>query len=201
MLVRATSLALLLLASPALAQGAPLPPEPPPAPVAEPTPTLSAQAMNAFLDQYLSYDEETGQATRGRAHSSVERIPFYALVGGPDLVEAAKARRNERWLFLGSAGALAAAGLIGGVALFVSAPDLASPACQENNNTYGQCVTTRANREAIGRGAIIVGGLGAGVLALLGLTLDLDPIPRVEAHRLANAYNGQLRLQLARGTP
>lgn len=180
-----------LSASAALAQE----PSPPPVlPTEEAEPPLPA----AFLDQALKVDGKN-QVSRGRAQEKVSHRELFALVGRTDLIAKSDAMIVRRtWLIIGSV-TLATAGLATGIALIATAPNLATPACENSVMIYNEvCVPNARAHNISGTAAITAGVLGA--LLMAGFAYNSDPrvLDRDETAALIGGFNSKLARMLRR---
>ncbi|MCI0571011.1 MAG: hypothetical protein L0Y66_09675 [Myxococcaceae bacterium] len=158
----------------------------------------SREELAAFLEQHLSFDEKTGEATTGRARRPVPRTQLYELLGRPDLVAQSDARvRTRTWMFVGAAGALVA-GVASGVYMHATLPDLNSGWCAAGPSRFNspECAPRHAMQVTLGSTFLAVGA-GAGLaLGLSALNIDLHPVHRSEVSRMVSTYNSELRKRL-----
>lgn len=170
-------------------------PTPPPVLTTEEAePALPAE----FLDQALKVDGKN-QVTRGRAQTPVSHRDLFELTGRADLIaksDALIARR--KWLIIGSV-TLAAAGIATGVALIATAPNLATPACENSVQIYNEVCVPNARAHNISGTAVIAGAV-LGALLMAGFAYNSDPnvLDRDETAALTSGFNSKLARALRR---
>ncbi|MDP1826045.1 MAG: hypothetical protein Q8L48_22460 [Archangium sp.] len=181
----------LLLGSAARA-GEPSPPPVMPTEVAEPA------LPPEFLDQALKVDVDN-RITRGRAQAPLTHRELFQKLGRADLLAKSDGMlTRRRWLIVGAVG-LSTAAIVAGSILIATAPNLATPACENSVQVYNEICVPRANQHNISGTAIIVGGV-VGALLMAGFAYGSDPavLTRDETVSLVGTYNSQLARQLRR---
>lgn len=181
----------LLLGSTALAQ------EPSPPPVM-PTEVAEPALPATFLDQALRVDVKN-QITRGRAQTPVSHRELFEQLGRADLLERSQALATRRtWLIVGAV-ALSTAAIITGSILIATAPNLATPACENSVQVYNEICVPRAKEHNISGTAIIAGGVvGSVLLAGFAYASNPDVLTRDETAALIGTFNSRLARQLRR---
>lgn len=181
----------LLLGSTALAQ------EPSPPPVM-PTEAAEPALPDTFLDQALRVDVKN-QITRGRAQTPVSHRELFEQLGRADLLERSQALATRRtWLIVGAV-ALSTAAIVTGSILIATAPNLATPACENSVQVYNEICVPRAKEHNISGTAIIAAGVvGSVLMAGFAYASNPDVLTRDETAALIGSFNSRLARQLRR---
>ncbi len=173
---------------------APAPPVPP-SPVAPPP--RPRPDIRLFLQEYVSYDARTGEATRGQAKTPIPRDELFRLIGRPDLVDAAESRRVERALVFTASGAAFVAGIVGAVAIQSDAPDMNSRWCSSSTHVYNEECDPRVRTHQVWSGVALASGMLVGsALLTWGLNIPIDGTSRASIAGMVASYNGSLRQRL-----
>lgn len=167
---------------------------PPVAPAEEAEPALPT----TFLDQALKVDGKN-QVSRGRAQTPVSHRELFELTGRADLIAKSDALIVRRkWLIIGSI-SVAAAGLATGIALIATAPNLATPACENSVMIYNEvCVPNARTHNISGTAVIAAGVLGALLLAGFAYNSDPNVLDRDATAALISGFNSKLARMLRR---
>ena len=201
--MRAATLSLLLSVA-AGAQEPPSAPPPPPASEVEgaDAPAVEGQAptpeerltpgLHDFLSEFLTYDEEKGDAYIGRERRPLPRVELYHRLGRPDLAARVEVLAHRRRLFFIVGGVSAVAGLVVGALGFGGAPDLNSEACVADPEQYNACAASYRTHQVVGAVGLATALTAAVVFIGTGAAMDLEPLPHDEAQQLVSQHNREL---------
>lgn len=163
-----------------------------------PPPVMAAEpAMpSAFLDQALKVDGKN-RITEGRAGKELTHRELFERMGRADLITKSEANASRRLWLTVAATSVAVVGITVGTILIATAPNLATPACENDVRIYNEVCVPEAARHTISGTASIVGGVALG-LVLAGLAYGSDPVVlnRDETTSLVSAYNSRLAKEL-----
>jgi hypothetical protein len=184
-------LSVLLLGSAALAQ------ETSPPPVM-PTEAADPVLPTAFLDQALKVDSNN-RISRGRSQETVSHRELFEQLGRTDLLARSQDLAAKRtWLIVGAV-ALSTAAIVTGSILIATAPNLATPACENDVDVYNNVCVPQAAQHNISGTAVIVSGV-VGALLMAGFAYGSDPavLTRDETVALVSTFNSRLARTLRR---
>lgn len=178
-----------------------LPQTPPPAGLAPNAPPEEKKAdpalLRAFRASYLSYDALTHEVRQGSNGPPLEREQLYQILRRPDLLEETDRRETKRTLLFLGAGGLLATGVVTGVVLLATAPNMNSPECLATADSYNNgCSPDNTRHQIFGAMAIGAGVLGGSALAFVAFGVNLDPLTPDEKQRAIASYNGALMAHL-----
>ena len=163
-------------------------------PTEEAEPVLPA----VFLDQALKVDVDN-HVTEGRAKTPLSHRELFGRLGRADLLARSDAMITRRkWLIIGGV-VLAATAIAVGSLLIATAPNLATPACENSVYVYNEICVPAANQHNISGTAVIATGV-VGALLMAGFAYGSDPavLTRDETASLVSGYNSRLAKDLRR---
>jgi hypothetical protein len=175
-------------------------PAPPPVAVSEETPAppgAKGRIPPAFMEKFLSYDDDADVALQGRARQRLSPAALYAALDRPDLIEKSRQAVQRRVILAVAAGVVLAAGVTTVVLTERAMPDLNHGFCVASFGNYnGVCVPKEQRLDT----AMAVGAVGGISLSALLATLAYWSSPAVlsndEASALISQHNAELLKQL-----
>jgi hypothetical protein len=189
--------AVVLLATQAFAQSPEPELTPPPDAPTSTEPPAPPPLPPAFFERMLTVDEK-GRVYEGRQRRLLTREEVLERLERPDLFEKSDAIARKRLTLAISAGLVAVTGAAVGIALIATAPPVATVECESDVQTYNEvCVPRHMAYETAGSVVLVVGIVGASLLATFAWWSNPDPVRRDEATAAVSAYNGKLKRSLA----
>jgi len=162
-----------------------------------PPPLGSARLPPAFMDRFLSYDDDAEVVRQGRARQPLSPDALYAQLNRPDLVEKSRAAVRRRVIFGVAAGVAFVAGATTVVLSRLGGPNLNAGPCVQNIGTYNRICVPDEQRRDILSAVGVVGGLSlTALLGTLAYWSSPDVLSRDEKTSLISQHNGSLLKRL-----
>jgi hypothetical protein len=165
-----------------------------------PPPVASSPVPSAFMERFLSYDEDTEGVVQGRARQPLSRDAFYAELNRPDLVEKSRQAAQRRVLLAVAAGVVLAAGVTTAVIERVTLPNLNTGFCVQSLAIYNNICVPAEQRQDIIASTALVGGIAlSALLSTLAYWSSPNVLSKDEASSLISEHNAGLLRRLRSG--
>lgn len=150
-----------------------------------------------FLDNVLTYDQESDTVRMGRQKRVLSRSELFEMLNRPDLVQKSHEAESRQRIYLITGGAVVVAGIATTIIALATRPDLNyDPTCNTSPKAFNVCAATLYRNEVIA-GIGLGGGLALGALfATLAFASSPDVLTPDEMRAEIARHNAQLLKQM-----